>query len=277
MENERTTPPPAQQALPFDDEADRPVPYALTVRARREVAPHALPDLEVVRPDAVRPRAHEPAGEGALEEPGDTRPARARALRRAGVGLAQIVQQLQADELAVRAWLGDLAGGPPRAGASVVALPGSASRGPDPAILRARAAEHARARLEEDPGFAAGLGLFVGVGQLDAHGVGLSTTDPRLAATVVAWLVQHAGVAHERVRVVLRLGDRVAGDLARHEWSRLLGVPLERVTHTRWRGGTDPEAVEALVRVTDERLAATLSGWEDALLAGPRSPVDAAF
>jgi hypothetical protein len=276
MENERTTPPPAQQALPFDDEADRPVPYALTVRARREVAPHALPDLEVVRPDAVRPRAHEPAEEGALEEPGDTRPARARALRRAGVGVAKISQQLQADELAVRAWLGDLAGGP-TPDAAVVALPVPAGRGPDPAVLRARAQEHASARLDADPGFAAGLGLFVGVGQLDAHGVGLRTTDPRLAAMVVSWLVQHAEVARDRVRVVLRLGDRVAGDLARHEWSRQLGVPLERVTHTRWRGGTDPAAVEALVRVTDERLAATLAGWGDALLAGPRSPVDAAF
>jgi transposase-like protein len=316
MDNERPTPPPAQQALPFDDEADRPVPFALTARARREVAPDALPDLEVVRPgasaredmragdrdrpfpaaaganDADRPlgsragpiaRVRPAVDRGALDEPADTRPSRARALRRAGVGIAQIARQLGVDELAVRAWVGDLGGrgsvgrGP---ASSLVALPGVPATAPrqDPSVRRReRAREQGRARLRHEPGFAAGLGLLVGAADIDDHGVGLRTSDPRVAASAIGWLVEYGGLPLQRVRVVLRLGAKVAGDRARHSWSSALGLPLEQLTHTRWRGAPDDEAEEALLHVTDEELAARLAGWVEALLEPAPAPVDAAF
>jgi hypothetical protein len=321
MDNERPTPPPAQQALPFDDEAGLPVPYALTARARLEVAPDAVPDLEVVpsvpagddRSDATRTtaararstgtavaRRSPPAGsrggpsssrhptgrpvedDGALDEPADTRPSRARALRRAGVGVPQIARQLGVEELTVRAWVGDLGGAPtvdhPAGG--LVALPGlpAAGGGADPAgRRRERAREEGRLRLRQDPRFAAGLGLLVGAGEVDAHGVGLRTHDPRVAAAVIDWLTEYGGVRPERIRVVLRLGAKVAGDLARHTWSGELRLPLEQLTHTRWRGAPDPQAVEALLHVTDERLAARLTGWTQALLEPEPTPLDAAF
>jgi hypothetical protein len=321
MDNERPTPPPAQQALPFDDEAERPVPYALTARARREVAPEAVPDLEVVPPvpakddpsDATRttdprgrstataparrgrpaasrggqPASRRPAGhptedDGALDEPADTRPSRARALRRAGVGVPQIARQLGVEELTVRAWVGDLGGAPGahhQAG-GLVALPGlpAAGVGADPAgRRRERAREEGRLRLRQDPRFAAGLGLLVGAGEVDAHGVGVRTHDPRVVAAIIDWLTEYGGVRPERIRVVLRLGPKVAGDLARHTWSGELRLPLEQLTHTRWRGAPDPQAVEALLHVTDERLAARLTGWMQALLEPEPTPLDAAF
>jgi hypothetical protein len=317
MDNERPTPPPAQQALPFDDEAERPVPYALTARARREVAPEAVPELEVVPPvpdeharsgptpptsgrgrstgastsprsrsaasrGGAVPSGHPAQDDGALDEPADTRPSRARALRRAGVRVPQIARQLGVEELTVRAWVGDLGGGA-AAGhqpSGLVALPGlpSAGAGADPAVRRReRAREEGRIRLRQDPGFAAGLGLLVGAGEIDEHGVGLRTNDPRVAAAVVDWLTTYGGVGPERVRVVLRLGAKVAGDLARHTWSGELRLPLEQLTHTRWRGAPEQDAVEALLHVTDERLAARLGGWTQALLEPEPTPLDAAF
>lgn len=288
------TPPPAQQPLPFDDEADRPVPYALTARARRAVAPDALPELEVVAPRAaVTPptvsrasgreaRAWADPSDGALDEPEDTRPARARALRRAGTSVAQIARQLGVEELTVRAWVGDLGGrgGTGPTDATVVALPGIDPGGPrrdETAIRRLRAKEDARARLAHDPDFAAGLGVLVGAGHVDAHGVGLVTTDRRVAAVAVAWLVEHAGVEVPRIRVVLRLGRKAAGDVARHAWHAELGLPLEQISHTRSRAGLSDDAVEGLIHVTDEALAARVAGWRDALLDPAPTPLDAAF
>jgi hypothetical protein len=293
--DERTTPPPAQQALPFDDEAERPVPYALTARARLEVAPEALPSLEVVAPGrprradgapGLRTGGSAPVGpgeeDGALDEPADTRPSRARALRRAGVSVADIARQLRVEELAVRAWVGDLGGRGHVGGdaAPLVALPGltADATGPDPRVRRReQAREDARVRLQRDPGFAAGLGLMVGVGDIDRHGVGLSTGDPRLAAAAVDWLIEYAGLEPQRLRVVLRIGAEVAGDLARHAWSGQLRLPLEQLTYTRWRGAPDAKAVEALIHVTDEDLAAMLAGWAEALLEPAPTPLDAAF
>jgi hypothetical protein len=71
------------------------------------------------------------------------------------------------------------------------------------------------------------------------------------------------------VRVVLRLGPDAAGDLARHRWASALGLPVDRISHTRWRGAPSPDAVEALVRLHDPALAASVAGWRDALLDPP--------
>lgn len=290
MDEPRTPPPQVQQPLPFDDESDLPVPYSLTARARREVAPEALPDLELVT-DARLARGHEPTGptgrpdaagteDGALDRPGDTRPSRARALRRAGLSVDAIARQLDAEELAVRAWLGGLAG---RSAAHRVAVPR-----PGPDEKRSRAAQvHLRARrrarleagerLRADPGFAVGLGLVAGVADVDDHSVAVTTRDPRVAGVVTSWLLSQTATPPHRLRVVLRLGRGVAADLARHRWAEALGLDIAQISHTRV-GGAPEHDEEALLRVADPAIAGAVAGWSQALLDPPSpEPVDAAF
>jgi hypothetical protein len=267
----------AQPALPFDEAADRPIPFRLTARARRVVAPQALPPLTVVptspepttrrwggtlvaRPE--RARDEEP---GVGERPADTRPARARALRRAGVGPTAIARKLGVDELLVRAWVGD-----------AVVTPTPAPPPPETAteheettgyaLVRAAAAEEARELVRTDAAFAAGLGLVAAVVVADAHAATFATTRADLAARIIAWLRDRAGVEPGSLRIVLRLGTGVAGDLARHRWAETLGVPVAAVVHTRWHHAPVPAAIEALVRIADPTVAATLAGWCDALL-----------
>jgi hypothetical protein len=284
MDERRTTSPQAQQPLPFDDESDRPVPYSLTARARREVAPEALPDLAVVT-DAP---AHVPTGppadtdgeDGALDTPGDTRPSRARALRRAGLSVGAIARQLDAEELAVRAWLGALAGrSAPR---RLAAAPRRQDEGDSRAAQahlrsRERARDEGPGRLHADPVFAAGLGLVAGIADVDDHSVSVTTRDPRVAGMVAAWLMAQTGTPPHRVRVVLRLGRGVAADVARHRWAEALALGVEQVTHTRARGVGERDE-EALLRVADPVVAGTVAGWAQALLEPPSpEPLDAAF
>lgn len=107
--------------LPFDDEMDAPVGFALTARARRVVAPATLPALSVVRTATSRPglvagTPSGPVGDGAssdgpdelADDPRDLRPARARALRRAGLDPATIATRLGVDEAMARRWVADV-------------------------------------------------------------------------------------------------------------------------------------------------------------------------
>lgn len=271
--------------LPFHDEADAPIAFALTARARRTVAPATLPPLSIV--------------DGAAEEdPADTRPARARALRRAGAGVTDIARQLGVDELLVRAWAGDVvaraerrrASGAARAAEVLaapagrsgrLALPGSSGdgRAPDPHLsgVRHEAMIEARRRLGVDADFAAGVGLLAGVVGADRHALTFQTDRPELAERVMAWVTQHAGADPRDVRVVLRLGSAVAGDLARHRWASRLGVDTEQVAFTRWRQAATDHAAEAMVRITDPEVAARVDGWCEALFQPAIDPADVAF
>jgi hypothetical protein len=292
----------AQQPLPFDDEADHPIPFALTARARRTVAPEQLPPLEVVsdrHPIAdAHPRTTVPGvgdeEDGHLDDPTDTRPARARALRRAGMPVARIASQLGVDDLDVRAWTGDVT-------AQAVAPEGAAGGAANEAgraptrqraleheldedrtafeLARAAAREDALGRLMRDPDFAAGVGLVAALAEVDPHAVTLVSPHPEVIGRLLGWLSAHAEVEVARIRVVLRIGPDVAGDLARHRWAARLDVPVARISHTRWRGALAPDATEALVRLHDPALAASVAGWRDALLAPPtdRDPADVAF
>lgn len=270
--------PAPQPPLPFRDEAEAPIAYELTARARRTVAPASLPPLVVV-PDTD------------LERPGDTRPARARALRRAGTSVAKIARQLQVDELAVHAWVADVdarahhrrAARPPtpRPTVSVRPAPSAVSALPAPAgapvVLsdqeHAHAVAEARARLLDDVELAAGVGLLVALTQDDAHAVTFTTEDLRVARRLVRWLRRDGGLARSDVRVALRLGPTVAGDVARHRWASELDISLDHVAHTRWRTAPDPGAIEAIVRLPDPRLASQLAVWRVALLE-PESAAD---
>jgi hypothetical protein len=286
----------AQQALPFDDESDHPIPFALTARARRTVAPDQLPPLEVVpdrRGDGQRPAAVDEDDDGHLDDPTDTRPARARALRRAGVPVGRIARQLQVDDLAVRAWTGDTTTGadddegdprPAHAAGSALADARGRSLARDDErtafeLARAAARQDALDRLTSAAGFAAGVGLVAALAEVDAHAVTLASPHPEVIGRLLAWLATNADVEVVRVRVVLRIGPDVAGDLARHRWAARIGVPVDRISHTRWRGAPAPDATDALVRIHDPALAASVAGWRDALLAPPsdHDPADVAF
>lgn len=285
---------PVQQPLPFDDEADRPVAFALTARAKRVVAPQDLPSLSVVRDRVTRDRTHAAVADDwpTAADPSDTRPSRARALHRAGRSTSAIAEQLAVDPLLVRAWIGSATG----AAAPVVPAGGTPAPSPSEAepsgddrtdphdqetafhLGRAAASEEARDRLRHDPGFAAGLGLLTSIAEVDLHAVTATTSDQDVAALVLHWMDDHLAIDPRRVRVVLRVGPRGAGDLVRHRWAARLGIDQERIALARWRDASDPEGVQALVRVADPAVAATVAGWRDALLApsGP-DPAGVAF
>lgn len=316
----RSTPPPAQQAvLPFDDAAgadadrvavqggdpdhERPIGFALTARARRAVAPATLPALRVVA-DHRRGGAAEPA-DGALEEPGDTRPARARALRRAGVPVTEIARQLGTDTLAVAAWVGEVAPRSHRARGSRTPEPAGGAggpadaAGPPPAVApgggadaataaaerqeeelahhlaRAAAAEQARQRLDHDAGFALGVGILASLAEIDQHAITLTAAGPQLVARALEVLVAEAADVRDRVRVIVRVGPEAAGDLVRHRTATALGLDPAQVTWTRWRGAARPDAIQLLARVADPDLAATVGGWVDTALDPVPTPATA--
>jgi hypothetical protein len=296
------------EPLPFDDEADHPVGMTLTARAKRVVASHDLPALRIVteQPDA------------GIDDPSDTRPSRARAMRRAGRTPARIAEQLGVDELLVRAWVEDVA--PRRSRRSGRAPANDADAGADDLaatmtpedraalataqamhpsqarrrqtarregddhhrtafeLARAAARDEARRRHLADPVFAGGIGLVAGVAEIDAHAVTIATPDAGIAAAALRWLRSQLEVDRNRVRLVLRIGPRVAGDLAAHRWSRELDVPRESVAIASWRQAPGDDAEQVLLRIADPTVAATVAGWRDALLAPPGDdPADVAF
>lgn len=330
---------PFDAPLPFDDEVDQPVDLVLTARARRVVAPADLPALRLV-PEPADP-ATSPAGAGAStdggatdgavaasrpeprtgppvvrhparvdDDPSDTRPSRARALRRAGRPTSKIAEQLGVDELLVRAWVADVAPRHARRGGDRDPVGGAAVSAPAVAVghgarggvtsgsraesgtvrsevdehrtafelARAAARDEARRERLADPAFAGGIGLLAGVAELDPHAVTVTTVEPEVSAAALRWIREQLPIAPERVRIVLRIGPSVAGDLAAHRWVKLLEVPRERVAVTSWRHAPADDAEQVLLRIADPTAAASIAGWRDALLSPPGDdPADVAF
>ncbi len=305
---------PVQQPLPFDDEADQPVAFSLTARARREIAPGDLPALSVVPDEPHPPQPDESPGDrsgGAdwpvRDDPSDTRPSRARALRRAGLSADAIARQLGVEPLLVRAWIGTTSGpsvgrsqdrdtahrtardqtidrsagtghGVDTDGKRATADPEDDQRETAFQLARTTAAEQARRDLQRDPGFAAGLGLIASIVDIDRNALTVTTGDEDIARLSLGWLDEHLPLDPARVRLVLRLGPRVAADLVVHRWASRLGIDRERVAVARWHDAPDGRSVQALLRVADPAAAASVAGWRDALLAptGP-DPADIAF
>ena len=266
-----------QAALPFDDEADAPVGYALTASARRLLAPDPLPALRLVRP---RLDGQEPSV--AIPDPHDIRPARARALRRAGHDPAVIAARLGSTPEEAARWCGDV--GPvrrTRPGRRSVAT-GHASTGePDGGSAQDRpptsaATDHVRsgarravaARSAADPAFARDLGLIVGGARPSGATVAVTVTHVALAAAVLDRLRAETGLAAHGLRVVLRVGPARSADRARHEWADRLALPLERVAAVRWPLATDPEDIDATLHLVDPEVVAHLRGWMDAVVDG---------
>lgn len=263
-----------QGVLPLDLHPDEPVPFRLTPKARRLVAPHTVPSLEVVGEDGTGPVPED------LDDPHDPRSARARALRRGGMSVADIARRLDVDELAVRSWTGDLGVGrrrprlravrPPRRGVPATTDDVEDRRARHHATfarLRDQAAAEGAVRLR-DPGFVRGLAFTVAAAEVDEHAVVVSIRDRDVAAVVARWLVDRAGADPRELRVVLRLGSAVGADLAVHRWAEALGLPIDRISRTTWRSAPSDDALEAMLRVADVAVAARVAGWRDALLAG---------
>lgn len=269
MNDEHATRPPdddeqpavTQPGLPLDDE---PIPFALTAKARRVVAPERLPDLTVVGESGRPPSAG---------DADSTDRARARALRRAGTRPDVIARQLDRDELLVRAWVEDVRAPTPGARPGLRPVP-SADRDATPArdggtgerfaAAQRSAAATAAAELL-DPDVAAGVGLLAGLADVDASAVTIRGTDLDLVAAAVIWLRRRFDV--RRVRVVLQCGPRAAADLARHAWGRALGVDPADCMIARWQDAPTPTDVRALVQVPDPEVAGRLAALRDGLAA----------
>lgn len=276
-----------QGVLPLDLDPDDPVPYRLTPKARRVVAPDTVPTLEVVAPPTPGVDAdvddHEVPVD--LDDPHDPRSARARALRRGGMSVVAIAQRLDVDELAVRTWTGDLdlrGRRRPRLRAVRPTQDDTAAARPVPAddeasddrlarhhvafVQARRDAADGAAPLMADPTFVRGLALTVAAADIDQHALLVALRDRDVARTVRAWLVDHAGVDVRDLRVVLRLGATAGADLVLHRWADSLALPPDRIARTHWRSAPSEDAVEVLLRVRDARVAARVAGWRDALL-----------
>ena len=290
---ENLPPTPADSTdVPWDPK-DEPVPFALTVRARRAVAPEQLPDLRLLDgPD-----------DGALDRAGDPRPAQARALRRSGLTTEAVAARLGVDELVARAWVTDTraATGPLRGpfpdsrgvtaptqdvrdGQARPVGPGDGKdrvsrqeRGLGRGLARAEAHRDALDRLEKDPRFAATVGFLAGMVEVEPTGLSCVTSRQRTASRLLGRLREEFDLPPHLVRAVLRIAPGVAGDLARHAWSRALDLPLERMVHTRWRGAGSPDAVEVMLRIGDEDIAATVAGWLDAFFDPDAVALELAF
>lgn len=263
------------------DDHDRPIGFALTARARRVVAPDTLPDLAVVPAPPV-------PEDGRAELPDDTRPARARALRRAGVAIDRIASQLDADPLLVTAWTGEVAvrasrpgrwvqaPAAPAAPAAIECADGSTRAGadgsedPDEAtgreLARAAATHRARERLVDDAAFALAAGLLVAVAEVDAHAVTVVTDDPRIARRALQALSGQLDGARDLARLVVRVGPGAAGDLVQHRVAAEVGVEVAQITWTRWRGAPRADDIRILLRVADPGLADDVAGMVEAVL-----------
>lgn len=273
--------------LPYDDEADLPVAFELTARARRTVAPASLPPLRLVKDGPASPHGHDP------DDRSDTRPARARAMMRAGMSPTTIARQLDVDDLLVRAWTGAaLQPTPDRSEASATRAK-TAARSSDRASDRrrqqdwiAQARAQATTRLLDDADFARGLGLLAGTSVVDDHAVTITTGDRRIARCLVEWATTWLPEVEGRFRVVLRIGPDVAADVARFDWAQALdldvadiGVARSRLgrsrpgpqsgSHAGARHGGAPLSVDetqAIIRLADPQIAAILTGWFSSLL-----------
>lgn len=263
---------PTQPALPLDHDPDAPVPYRLTPRARRLVAPDTVPDLTVVEAPDDAPDDEVPDD---LDDPHDPRSARARALRRGGLSVDRIARQLGVDELVVRTWVGDLGSARrrPRPALRAIASHRDDTADEDQLQRRREAFRHARAAAFDeaparlsDPAFVRGLALTVGTAEVDAHALVVRVRDRDVGRLVARWLVEHAGARVEDLRVVLRIGTAASADLVVHAWADALRVPAERVSRTRWATAPSDDAVEAMLRAPGTATAARVAGWRDALL-----------
>lgn len=243
-----------QPVLPFEtDDGEPPIDYALTARARRAVAPESLPDLAVV-PGVGAPGSDEVAS----FDPYDSRPARARALRRAGRSIEEVAAMLDAAPGDVARWTSGVEPARRRS------RPRPA-RPTDP-MARTDAREDALGRLDGGDGLAlAAGGLVAGLGAVAGETVTVTLPDASLAPLVVRWAAERAEDGADSVHVLVAAGPAVARDLSAQRWASAVGLPAGQVSHAPLHEAARPDELRLTVRVRDARVAADVLGWRDAL------------
>lgn len=242
---------------------DEPIAYELTARARRVVAPETLPDLSVVpRPTG----SSQPDGGADEPDPFDTRPVRARALRRSGRTLEDVADILGVELALARRWCGEVR--PPRRRRRPGTVVLSAVLSDDAALGSAADAAYARfleAYGSGDAVWTARAALVVGTSvTTTGYAAVLDLRDVDVAAAALAFLRDETPLDTSRVRVTLRVGAEVPVDVASHGWATALDLPHARVTGHRSDGPR--EDVEASVRISVPEVAAAIEGWRRALV-----------
>lgn len=262
--------------LPARTTDEHPVSYQLTARARRVVAPETLPELSVLpsspAADSGGADAHDGTA-GPCSDPFDPRPAQARALRRSGRSIAEIVDRLEASPVLVARWCRDVASRPARR-APTPAAPAGADRVRDERVVRSNrgvgragdvAHDRVRGLLETADGPPAALEEVVASAvRVVAATVSVTVAAPDLAAAAVGWLCAEAFADRRQLRVVLEVSDDVAADRAVRRWAEWLGIDPTAITVTVDRA-PHREGVRATLRITDPRVATALLAWQKAL------------
>lgn len=298
----------AQATLPFDadTDADQPIGYALTARARRSVAPDDLPRLHLVPgssdPASARTFAPGRAGvagtahlttstdtlrqhgsrhpgaiaglhDGFLDDPGDTRPARARALHRAGVDVSGIARTLDLDELLVRAWVDGIV---PRrvVGRRRVATAGTGALAID-AQVRPPVAS---ALLVDDPQVFAAVGVRAGLPHEPASTPATADAAETETVRLVREGVDDATPTYEQLRTEARA---VAAERLREEPGLGAGLGLlvglaELATTSVTVTTVDVRLAAAVVRWLQGTLGVTDAQLRVVLQLGPDAPADIA-
>jgi hypothetical protein len=227
-----------QVALPFDDEAEAPIPFVLTAAAHREVLGRDLPTLSVVP---------------VLPEPVDTRRVQARALLRSGMPVATIAAALGSDIEEVGRWTEDLV---------------------DELARRRR---HRSARHPVAPAVGVGgtpvpmedgqrrkllPGLAFALAKTDGDGVTIRHDQVEPVAVLIDGLRDRLPGLSDRLRVALRVGARTPSDRARSEVAARLEVDASRVIVGRVDGGAAP-TLEIRVEIRDADAARLVRAWHE--------------
>lgn len=243
-----------QQALPYDDEQDLPITYALTPAAQQLLEPGSRPRLR-----AVPPLADDDADR-------DPRKAQVKAMYRGGLTPDAIASQLEIDPLLVRGWL-ELA---PLVGRTVT----------QPVVAKTTTtvsqadAYQASELLQHDPKFSFAVGVLAATGEIEPSNVTFTFTDAALAKTVLWLLRTHTPFAKAQMHVVVRLARRSHGDVVKSRWANTLDVDPTQIRTVRSRNdGVD----QALVRVVEPSVAALCALWCDTALREPKPSIDVAF
>ncbi len=292
----------APQPSLFDELSDQPVPYVLTARARRVVAPDSLPPLAVLSggeepaEDEVGEALAE-AADAALDAPidlvpvgplpvatssgtppailedsaaeaeedddlDDPRRARARALRRAGSSLDRIATELGLEEGRIAAWTDDVAPAPSAVRRERAAERHVAEELPV-AFVSGRAA--ARAAWARGTAVSSGAAMVAGLAEVTPFAVRLRG-EVGVVAGVLQWLRDAVVVTPHTVSAQVAAAPGRAMDRVAHEVAARLQVELDRVRARPWAEAPDADAVEVTVRIADPHLAGTVAGWREALL-----------
>ncbi len=265
---------PDTQPSLLDAMADEPVPFVLTVRARRAVAPDSLPALSLLAGGERSIPSHEDEVGDALADAADAfeedeedlldpRRARARALRRAGTPVDTIVIELGAEPTQVVRWTADVTAGAPMTRASAPAAPRTDPDLPS-AFVSGRAA--ARAAWLRGTAVSSGAAMVAGLADVTPFAVRLRG-EVGVVAGVLQWLRDAVVVPPSSVSVQVASAPGNALDRIAHDVASRLQVDLDRVSPRPWPGAPDREAIEVTVRIADPHLAGTVSGWRAALLA----------